>query len=235
VKHAYDITSGADQLKDYSVTFANNSFWMTLIAKTKLHLEVYVPASFDLVNTKNIRWIPSMNPFYDFVLYHNKVNEDRHPDPNSISPSAWISHYACIGNEGLRYAKKGNELVKMKHMGNVVIGDGVVVGPQASIARGTFGPTTIFNDVKIDAGVHIGHNCRVGENTLIVEGTALLGSVSVGSGCFISGNAVLRNGISIASNTFIGMGAVVTKSIMEEGYSWIGNPAKRHKRWHGEI
>jgi len=232
----YTKTCGLNHLEDESVCFALTDRWMNAAADSGLKLEVFCPDNMDVPFTDNIRWITRKHPLFDFIQFHNEVNKHKKPKENIISNHARISFNASIGDEGLRYAKgPDGEIIGMKHMGNVVIQKGVVVGAFTSIARGIFGPTLIKEHTKIDRGVFISHNCTVGKRCMLVQGASLMGSVTVGDDCFISGNAVLRNGISVADQTLIAMGAVVTKDIPYGGSVWAGVPAKRLQGWDGEI
>lgn len=233
----YTQTCGLNNPKDRSVCFALTKQWMQVAAKTGLRLEVFCPFNINTPDAHNIRWISCLNPLYEFIRFHNRINQYKAPAENVISDNAYVSKFASIGDEGLRYIKSpnGEYLLGMKHMGNVIIQDDVSIGSFSTVARATFDSTIIGRGTKIDNGVHIGHNCKIGKRCLIVQGASLLGSVTVGDDCFIGGNAVIRNGVTIAQRNMIGMGAVVTKSILDSNCSYIGNPAKRLKPWDGKI
>lgn len=231
----YSKTCGLENPIDRSVCFASNMDWVQIAVDSGLRLEVFYPHDLSVPETKNINWIPCHNPLFEFIRCHNTLNQHRSPMENVISETAEISPNASIGDDGLRYARSNGRLIGMKHMGNVVIENKVVVGAFTSIARGTFGSTLIDEQTKIDRGVYISHNCYVGKRCLIVQGASLMGSVSIGSDCFIGGGAIIRNGIWIAKGNMIGMGAVVTSPIHSSGYCYVGNPAKPLRPWNGEL
>lgn len=232
----YKKTCGLDHPEDQSVCFALTGRWMIAAANSGLRLEVFCPKDVDVPYTANVRWIARSYPLFDFINYHNEVNLYRQPNNNIISKGADISSLASIGDEGLRYAKgPDGEIVGMKHMGNVAIQKGVVIGSFTSIARGIFRSTIIKEDTKIDRGVCISHNCNIGRRCIIVQGASIMGSVTIGDDCFIGGNAVIRNGISVAKGSMIGMGSVVTRSIENGGFVWAGCPAKRMGVWNGSF
>lgn len=58
-------------------------------------------------------------------------------------------------------------------------------------------------------------------------GTDLVGRVTIGKNCFIGCNTILLPGVTIGNNIIIGAGSVVSRSCMEEGTIYAGNPAKR--------
>lgn len=239
-KHpTYKQTLPLHLIQDRSVSYALNFFWMEKMIATGLNLEIFYPSfvvKHNIPKNNKIVWIESDHPFFDFAFYHNLLHENQRPSPNCISPNVKLAETCIIGNEGMRYAKsKTGKIISLYHIGNVIIKQRVVIGEHSSIARATFSSTVIEEDTKIGCGVQIGHNCQIGKRNMIIDGSVLLGSVKTGNDCFIGGNSVIRNGVIIPDNTFIGMGSVVTNIIAEPGYIWMGNPAKKYKKWNGEI
>jgi|CXWL01.1.fsa_nt_gi UDP-3-O-[3-hydroxymyristoyl] glucosamine N-acyltransferase len=132
-----------------------------------------------------------------------------------------------IGADGFGYRPdpSGRGLVKIPHIGNVVIGDAVEIGANACIDRAKFGSTIIGDGTKIDNLVQIAHNCRIGRCCIICGNSGLAGSVTLEDGVILSG------GVGVADNRTIGAGArvgayagVLTEDI-PAGESWIGMPA----------
>ena len=68
------------------------------------------------------------------------------------------------------------------------IGDGTVVREGASIHRGTApgSATVVGRSCMIMTNAHIGHNCEVGDEVKLTNGSLLAGHVRVGDGAFIS-------------------------------------------------
>ena len=54
------------------------------------------------------------------------------------------------------------------------------IGCNSTIDRGSIGDTIISMNVMIDNLVHIGHNVRIGENTVIAAMTGISGSCEIG-------------------------------------------------------
>ncbi|MGK4046653.1 serine O-acetyltransferase [Ligilactobacillus salivarius] len=93
---------------------------------------------------------------------------------------------------------------------------------------------------SIDSGLSIAHyglltigNCKIGKNCRIQEGVNI-GSTSgdskaatIGDNVFIGTGAKIIGNIKIADNVVIGAGSVVTKSILEEGVTYAGVPARK--------
>lgn len=112
---------------------------------------------------------------------------------------------AVLGADGFGYrfdpARRG--LVKIPHIGNVVIGDDVEIGAGACIDRAKFGSTTVGAGTKIDNMAQIGHGCQIGRNVVICGQVGLAGSVVVEDGAMLGGQA------GVADQRRIGAGAMV--------------------------
>lgn len=226
MKPSYPATCSLTFPRNHCVAFATNSFYLEKAVRSGKMLEVIYKEGMEPPFLHHIKWIPSNNPLWDFIEYHNLAMEEVGHAPHEISEFAKISPQALIGRPGMRYATKDNKIISMFHSGNVVIKAGVEIGPLSSIARATLDSTVIEENCKIGHGVLVGHNCIIGKRNILIDTSTLLGSVHTGDDCYISGNTIIRDGLTIASNTFIGMGSVVTKSILEPGWIYAGNPAR---------
>ena len=96
-----------------------------------------------------------------------------------------------------------------------------LVSKYAFIANGT----SIFNHVVINAGVRIGQNCiinnqsliehdvSIGNNCHISTAVKINGSVNIGSNTFIGSGTIVHNNINIGNNCIIGAGKIIKKNI----------------------
>ncbi|MEE8349282.1 MAG: UDP-3-O-(3-hydroxymyristoyl)glucosamine N-acyltransferase [Acidobacteriota bacterium] len=137
---------------------------------------------------------------------------------------------AVIGADGFGYVFDGQEQVKIPQTGRVVIGDQVEVGANSCIDRATFGDTVIENGVKLDNHVHIGHNCRVGENTVFVAQVGISGSVQIGKRCTFAGHAGAVDHVKIGDDVTVMMKTAVSKDIPSRSVV-SGQPAMEHRKW----
>ena len=142
--------------------------------------------------------------------------------PNEIHESLVIGHSSTIGSDGFGYENG----LRFNHIGNVIIEEGVEIGSNTCIDRGTLGSTIIGKGVKIDNLVHIAHNVVIGEGSLIIACAMIAGSVTIGDNVWIGPSVSIAKGLYIGDNAVIGMGAVVLKDV-PEGATMVGNPAKR--------
>jgi UDP-3-O-[3-hydroxymyristoyl] glucosamine N-acyltransferase len=143
-----------------------------------------------------------------------------------IGKNVKIGSGTVIGHDGFNYSRdnKGTPH-EFPHIGKVLIGDGVSIGANCTIARGSLSDTFINNDVKIDDQVHIAHNVNIDKNVLIAAGAVISGSVIIGNNVWIGPNASLIDHINIGNNSKIGVGALVMKNIPENA-TVAGNPGR---------
>ena len=110
---------------------------------------------------------------------------------------------ARIGQDGFGFAPglEGHE--RIAQVGRVIIEDGVEIGANSAIDRGTLGDTVIGAGTKIDNLVQIGHNVRLGKGCILVGQVGVSGSTTVGNLVMMGGQA------GIAGHLHIGDGARV--------------------------
>lgn len=137
-----------------------------------------------------------------------------------------IKSHAVIGEDGFGFERDGTRIIRVPHVGGVAIGDRVEVGASTVIARGTFGETTIGDDVKIDDHVFVAHNVKIGQGATVIAGAEISGSVRIGKGVWIGPQACIRDQIRVEPDATIGMGAVVTKGVAPRT-TVAGNPARK--------
>jgi len=84
--------------------------------------------------------------------------------------------------------------------------------------------TVIENGVKIDNLVHIAHNVRIGENSLVIACSMIAGSVEIGENCWVAPAASVINNVKVGDGATLGLSSSITKDV-EEGQVVVGNPA----------
>ena len=107
--------------------------------------------------------------------------------------------------------------MKIPQVGGVVIEDDVEIGANTCVDRGALGVTRVARGTKIDNLVQIGHNCAVGEDSVLCGQVGLGGSATIGRGVTIGGQAGLRGHISVGDGAMIAGGSGVTSSVPDGG------------------
>ncbi|HUP89235.1 MAG TPA: UDP-3-O-(3-hydroxymyristoyl)glucosamine N-acyltransferase [Longimicrobiales bacterium] len=133
-----------------------------------------------------------------------------------------------IGSDGFGYVFVDGEHQKVPQVGSVVIGDNVEIGANTTIDRGSVGATEIGDGVKIDNLVHIGHNVRIGDLSVIVAQVGISGSTTIGKGVTIGGQAGINGHINIGDGAVIAGQAGVFSDV-PAGATYSGYPARPHK------
>lgn len=134
----------------------------------------------------------------DSVIHANTVIRDR----CAIGRRVILHQNVSIGADGFGYrpSPDGRGLLKMTHIGTVVIDDDVEIGSNTCVDRGKFGVTHIGAGTKIDNLCQIAHNARIGRSCVIAGCSAVGGSAVMGDGCQIGGQAVVGVHVTIGDN-----------------------------------
>lgn len=98
----------------------------------------------------------------------------------------------------------------------LVIGDNNTIRENVTINRGTSqdrGETSIGSDNWIMAGVHIAHDCMVGNHTILANASALAGHVTVSDWAILGGYTLVHQFCHIGAHSFCGMGSVINQDV----------------------
>ncbi|MCP4024116.1 MAG: UDP-3-O-(3-hydroxymyristoyl)glucosamine N-acyltransferase [Desulfobacteraceae bacterium] len=135
-----------------------------------------------------------------------------------------------IGSDGFGFARASDTHEKLIHTGFVKIGDQVEIGACNTIDRGTLGMTLIEKGTKTDNQVHIAHNVKIGENSLVVAQVGIAGSSTIGKNVILAGKAGISGHITIGDSAIVGPYAGVHSDVpANEIVS--GIPHLPHKKW----
>ena len=141
-------------------------------------------------------------------------------DGTWVGPSALIHDGARIGKNCKihSFASIACTPQDLKFAGEVttaVIGDNCDVRECVTISRGTAstGTTIIGSNNLIMAYAHVGHDCVVGSNCVIVNGVSLAGEVHVGDWVVVGGHTAVHQWVHIGDHAMIQGMSGVTKDI----------------------
>lgn len=127
---------------------------------------------------------------------------------------------AVIGADGFGFTPdERGRLVAIAQIGSVRLGDDVEVGACSSIDRGAIGDTIVEDGVKIDNQVQIGHNCRIGHDSVICGCTGIVGSSVIGAHCVLAGGVGIGGDgpVTVADGTVVSGMTHVSSSIETPG------------------
>ena len=151
-----------------------------------------------------------------------------------IGNNVIIHSGSVIGSDGYGFTQDANAHEKIIHTGYVSIGNHVEIGACNTIDRGTLGMTIIGNGVKTDNLVHIAHNVKIGDNTLIVAQVGIAGSTKVGKNVIIAGKAGITGHVTIGDGSIVGPYAGVHSDVPENKIV-SGIPHMPHDRWRKVV
>jgi UDP-3-O-[3-hydroxymyristoyl] glucosamine N-acyltransferase len=125
---------------------------------------------------------------------------------------------------GFRPSPDGKGLLKIPHIGNVIIGNHVEIGANSCVDRGKFSATIIGDGCKIDNLVQIGHNSKMGNSCIMAGSSGLAGSVTLGNGVVVGGGACISDHVTLGNGVQVGgCSGVITD--FEDGKKVMGYPA----------
>jgi UDP-3-O-[3-hydroxymyristoyl] glucosamine N-acyltransferase len=118
-----------------------------------------------------------------------------------------LHHGAIIGSDGFGFATDPatGEHVSKPQVGTVRLDDDVQIGANTCVDRAAFGVTWVKCGVRMDNQVMVGHNCVIGENSIIVGQAGIAGSTVLGRNVVlaaraaISGHLYLEDGVMVAA------------------------------------
>jgi UDP-3-O-[3-hydroxymyristoyl] glucosamine N-acyltransferase len=128
---------------------------------------------------------------------------------------------AVLGADGFGYVRdrESGAYTQFPQQGTLVIEDDVEIGANSTIDRGALKQTRIGRGTKMDNLVHIGHNCEIGEDVILVTGVGISGSCTVGKGAVIAGQVGIGDHAHVGPGVILGgqAGVLSGKTVTNEG------------------
>ena len=135
-----------------------------------------------------------------------------------------IQDGAKIGVKGFGFIPVKNKNMRTPHIGKVILEDGVEIGANCTIDRGSLADTIIGQNTFLDNQVHVAHNVKIGKNCMIAGQVGFAGSTTLGDNVAIGGQAGISGHLKIGNNVKIGGGSGVINDI-PDNYQVMGYPA----------
>jgi UDP-3-O-[3-hydroxymyristoyl] glucosamine N-acyltransferase len=162
------------------------------------------------------------------VIYHGTTLGDR----------VVVHAGAVLGADGFGYVRDPatGEYTQFPQQGTLVIENDVEIGANSTIDRGALEETRIRKGTKIDNLVHVGHNCDIGENVILVALTGISGSSKVGKGAVLAGQVGIGDHVTVGPGVILGgqagvfSGKTITNEGQRPGTVMFGTPARPLKQ-----
>jgi UDP-3-O-[3-hydroxymyristoyl] glucosamine N-acyltransferase len=157
----------------------------------------------------------------------------------TLSDRVIVHAGAVLGSDGFGYVRdsKSGRYEKFPQVGRLVIEDDVEIGANTTIDRGALDETRIGRGTKIDNLVHIGHNCRLGENVVIAAQTGLSGSIVIENNVVLGGQVGIGEHARIEEGVMLGgQGGVLPNKVLRgKGVAFWGTPAQPVRQYLKQL
>ena len=135
-----------------------------------------------------------------------------------------IQDGAKIGVKGFGFIPNKDKNIRTPHIGKVILEEGVEIGANSTIDRGSITDTVIGKNTFLDNQVHVAHNVQIGKNCMIAGQVGFAGSTTLGDNVVIGGQAGVSGHLKIGNNVKIGGGSGVINDI-PDNHQVMGYPA----------
>jgi len=154
---------------------------------------------------------------------------------NSIIGNRVVVQDGCkIGLKGFGFIPIKGKNIRMPHIGKVILKDGVELGSNCTIDRGSIDDTMIGENTFLDNQVHMAHNVKIGNNCMIAGQVGFAGSSIIGDNVSIGGQAGISGHLKIGNNVKIGGGSGVVKNVKDNSII-MGYPADSLKNFIKDL
>jgi sugar O-acyltransferase (sialic acid O-acetyltransferase NeuD family) len=107
---------------------------------------------------------------------------------------------------------------------DITIGEGSFIGANSIITCNV----EIGKHAILNRGVHIGHDCIIGDYFSAMPGSVVSGNVTLGDKVYLGTNSSIREKITICNDVIIGLNTGIVKDIKDSGV-YVGTPIKKIK------
>jgi len=141
-----------------------------------------------------------------------------------INNNVHIQDGSKIGVKGFGFIPNNNKNIRTPHVGKVILEEGVEIGANSTIDRGSLADTIIGKNTFLDNQIHVAHNVQIGKNCMIAGQVGFAGSSTIGDNVVIGGQAGISGHLKIGNNVKIGGGSGVINDI-PDNQQVMGYPA----------
>lgn len=130
--------------------------------------------------------------------------------PTRIGAANKIFPFAAIGMDPQDVTYKGEPT-------RLEIGDHNEIREYVTINRGTLkggGLTKVGSHILIMAYTHIGHDCVIGDHSMLVNGATLAGHVTVEEWAVVGALCPVHQFVRIGAHSYIGGGTTITQDVL---------------------
>ena len=130
--------------------------------------------------------------------------------PSKFGSDNTIHSFAVVGGDPQDITYKGEPT-------RLEIGDRNIIREYVSISRGTAkgtGITRVGSDTLIMAYTHIGHDCVIGDHSMLINGATLAGHVTVEEWAVVGALCPVHQFVRIGAHSYVGGGTTITQDVL---------------------
>ena len=141
-----------------------------------------------------------------------------------INAHVHIKDGAKIGVRGYGFIPIKQKNLITPQIGKVILEEGVEIGANCTVDRGSVTDTIIGKNTFLDNLIHIAHNVKIGEDCMLAAQVGIAGSTIIGNNVMIGGQAGISGHLKIGNNVKIG-GASGVSTDLADNSKVMGYPA----------
>ena len=141
-----------------------------------------------------------------------------------INSDVHIKDGSKIGMRGFGFIPIKQKNLRTPQIGKVILEQGVEIGANCTIDRGSVMDTTIGKNTFLDNQIHVAHNVKIGEDCMLAAQVGIAGSTIIGNNVMIGGMAGISGHLKIGNNVKIG-GASGIVADLADNSKVMGYPA----------
>ena len=149
-----------------------------------------------------------------FVIIKNSI----------INAYVHIKDGAKIGIRGFGFVPIKQKNLRTPQIGKVILEEGVEIGANCTVDRGSVTDTIIGKNTFLDNHIHIAHNVKIGEDCMMAAQVGISGSTIIGNNVMIGGQAGIAGHLKIGNGVKIGGASGVTTDLADNS-KVMGYPA----------
>lgn len=159
----------------------------------------------------------------------NSIIEDNVKIYNNVSIGENVKIYsgAIIGRPGFSHYIYMDKIVTLNGIGTVIIQDGAEIGANTCIDAGIFSDTIVGKNTKVDNLCQIGHDVKIGAQSIICSQVGIAGYTQLGEKTIIYGKVGISDSLILGDNFIAKAYSAVTKSFSENSIV-SGIPARKN-------
>jgi UDP-N-acetylglucosamine acyltransferase len=130
--------------------------------------------------------------------------------PSKLGSHNTIHSFAVVGGDP-------QDITYMGEPTRLEVGDRNIIRECVTISRGTAkgtGVTRIGSDALIMAYAHIGHDCVIGDHSMLINGATLAGHVTVEEWAVVGALCPVHQYVRIGAHSYVGGGTTITQDVL---------------------